>query len=194
MSGLCQSPFYLMCDFIVFKSHPLWLLSNWKPDGKHLVSPSGGRGIYVSVCDSVYACPCQRQTNNGSYTRRADVRVWPPWSCLCPPFIKIIDKEHRGTHLLQCGSVIGLILRPLNHTLSIYFPKSVSGWSSLRSSQFKTNWLIGCWFVVTHGSVYQRLMPFCVFTAFVFRFHRGAKEYPSRHQVPGPAEQPYHWD
>lgn len=124
MSG-CASR-YLMCDFIVFKSHPLWLLSNWKPDGKHLVSPSGGRGVYASVCDSVYACACQRQTNNGSYTRRADVCVWPPWSCLCPPFIKIIDKEHRGAHLLPCGSVIGLILRPLNHTLSIYFPKSVS--------------------------------------------------------------------
>ncbi len=87
----------------------------WKPHEKHLVSPSGVKGIScVSVCERVCVCVhvLVSGTSNVSYSMCCfDVSVWSPWLCLCLPLIKIIDEEAQTAHLRLCGSVIGFIFR-----------------------------------------------------------------------------------
>lgn len=40
-----------------------------------------------------------------------DASLWPPWLCVCPPLIEIIDEEAQSAHLRLFGGVIGFMFR-----------------------------------------------------------------------------------
>ena len=74
---------------------------------------------------------------------RFDVAVWPPWLCLCPPVIKIIDEEAQSGHLRLCGSVFGFMFMPdegLKHTETIYFVRVCVWLSYPKSLPIQRTW------------------------------------------------------